>query len=408
MMRQRGVETAETVQDVPVHAVSASPRAARHVSPAVDRAPDRPASKPTPEARLSRKLEEAAGLKDALLAKLEEVLRLKRYFQDGIADVRSQLAVRIQNSGRRTYQQAIKDQRIELDLRTIQRRLAAIDELAGPIGWLAHAAEAVDYGIRRTRIDMAMAPYTDGADLQRLYQSLEVLMRQYALTDDRLLIDNQTVEARPLAVIWQEFGSPVKKVALVQGAGDPKIKGALVDWAGTAADRRIWKELCRGDFSHASQLTMISAEAAACLASDQVKELFLSGLKELSGAAARNLVKWPGKWLILNGLSSISPAAARQLARWRGARLSLNGLVELSPQAAAALAKWAGRDLEMVSLSVGEGRKGRGILAPLKKWENSGRRLFVSPALRRMLDNFEGGTRQADAKRVKSRKGGKN
>ncbi len=404
MLHQRGAEPVPALKASRSVKVAAPSEPAASPPPETEHAVRRPPEETTPEARLARKLDEAGRLKDALLGKLEEVLRLKRYFQDGIEDVRSQLAVRIQNNGLRSYRQAVKDQRIELDLRTIQRRLAAIDELARPIGWLAHAAEAVDYGIRRTRIDMAMAPYTAGADLQRLYAELDLLTRRFALTDDRLLIDDQTVEARPLAVIWQEVSSPVKKAALVEGSGE-KIRGAFVDWAGSAADRRIWKELCRGDFSNAAQLTMISSEAAACLASDQVKDLFLGGLKELSGAAARNLVKWPGRWLVLNGLRSISPAAARQLSRWRGARLSLNGLEELSPQAATALAAWGGRELEMVGLTVKDERQARRILAPLGKWEATGRKLFVSPGLRRVLDALRADGAGRGAKPAGGKKG---
>ncbi len=385
MMHRTGVTTPEAVKTAAEHKGSPAPPMAKTFPAKVEPEPSRKTAPPTIETRLAVKLDQAANLREALVGKLEEVLRLKRYFQDGVEDIRSQVAVRIQNSGVRSYRKAMQDRRIELDLRTIQRRLAAIDELSRPIGWLAYAAEAVDYGIRRTRIDMVMAPYTAGADLKRLYQELENLTTQYALRNERLLIDGQTVEARPLTVLWQEINSPVKKASLVRGE---RLKGTFVNWAGSAADRRIWKEICRGDFSHASELTMISAEAAACLASDQVKDLFLSSLRELPGAAARNLVKWPGKWLVLNGITTISPAAARQLSRWRGTRLSLNGLVELSPQAAVSLASWGGRDLEMVNLSVKDGRTARQVLEPLKKWEGRGRRLFVPPAVRRMLDSL--------------------
>lgn len=342
---------------------------------------------PTAEVRLSSILTEAQNLKEALLGKLEEVLRLKQYFRDGIADVRSQVAARVQNNGIRAYPQAIKDQRIELDLRTIQRRLAAIDELSRPINWLVHAAEDVDYGIRKTRIDLTMAPFTAGADLKQLYHNLEVLTRQYALTDDRLLIDGQSIEARPLAAIWQEMMAPVKKVAWLQGAGNG-VKGNFVNWAGSAVNRRIWQEVCQDNFSHLSDLTMISSEAASCLADDQVKDLFLSELKELPGAAARNLAKWNGSWLVLNGLSSISPAAARQLASWQGACLSLNGLVELSPQAAGALSRWKGRQLELINLAAKGGKVSLSVLKSLKSWETGGRRLFVSPKVRKVLDRL--------------------
>lgn len=342
---------------------------------------------PTAEARLSRKLADAQNLKETLLGKLEEVLRLKQYFRDGIADVRSQVAARVQNNAIRTYRQAIQDRRIELDLRTIQRRLAAVDQLNQPVSWLARAAEEIDYGIRKTRIDLTMAPYTAGVDLMRLQTALEDLTRQYALTDDRLLIDGQSVEARPLTVIWQEMNTPIKKVTWVQGAGGG-VKGTFVNWAGSAANRKIWREICQGNYSHVSDLTMISSEAAACLAADRVKDLFLGGLAELPGAAARNLAKWPGSWLVLNGLAGISPAAARQLANWQGTCLSLNGLVELSPQAAGALSRWKGRQLEMVSLTAKGGKTSRSVLKPLKKWEARGRRLLVSPEVRKILDRL--------------------
>jgi len=387
MIHRQGVVSPEPEKTAMQQEEKPAPPEGRHPAAEVDQEPSEETAAPTAETRLARKLNDTGRLREALLGKLEEVLRLKRYFQDGIQDVRSQVTVRIQNSGVRSYRQAIADQRIELDLRTIQRRLAAIDELNRPIGWLAHAAEAVDYGIRRTRIDLSMAPYTAGVDLNRLFHELEGLTKKYALTDERLLIDGQTVEARPLNVIWQEVISPVKKVTWIQGDGSG-VKGTFVNWAGSAANRRIWKELCRGDFSHAAELSMISSEAAACLASDRVRDLFLGGLRELPGAAARNLVKWPGKWLVLNGLTSISPAAARQLSRWRGKRLSLNGLVELSPQAAASLAQWGGRDLEMVSLTVKDTRKAGQVLGPLKKWESGGRRLFVPPDVRKMLDRL--------------------
>jgi len=374
--------TVDLRQENPMPAVARHPAA--EISPQL---PLAPAPEMTEASRLSQKLSDAQNLKEKLLGKLEEVLRLKQYFRDGIADLHSQVATWAQNSTMRTYQQAVQDRRVELDLRTIQRRLAAIDELNRPIDWLAHAAEEIDYGIRKTRIDLTMASYTAGADLNQLHNALEALTRQYALTDDRLLIDGQHVEARPLAVIWQEMTAPVKKVSWVEGAGGG-TKKTFVDWAGSAANRRICQEICQGDFSHASDLTMISVEAATCLADDRVKDLFLSGLVELPGAAARNLAKWRGNWLVLNGLTSISPVAARQLAHWQGTRLSLNGVVALLPQAAVSLSKWKGRQLELMSLSATGAKTAHSVLAPLKKWETGERKLFVSPETRKVLDRL--------------------
>lgn len=360
-----------------MHTVSTEPK--KMVPAAVKAEP------PSPGAALQHKLAEAQRLREKILAKQDDILSLEQYFENAIYHQRDQIRQQLQKDHIRSFQQAANNEELALALRTIQRQSASVQALQEPLEWLGSAGEALDYGIRKTRIDFQMAPYTRGADLKRLTQFTAGLIRKYTINDERLLMNVHQVAPVPVKAIWKDIAAGIEKAAWVQNtdAATESVRPNLGQWL---VNRKIWRQICHGDYHRKSNLTMISAQAAACLSQDKVRELFLDSLEELPAAAAYHLARWPGDWLAINGITALSAAAAQQLAKWKGQRLSLNGLETLSPQAAGFLSRWRGRQLELVSLSITNRDDARQVISALKHWMGSGGKLFVSRKMRRKIE----------------------
>ena len=96
-------------------------------------------------------------------------------------------------------------------------------------------------------------------------------------------------------------------------------------------------------------LTELSEKTAIALANSETYYLSLEGLTELSDAAAESLSKHEGG-LGLDGLKVISDAAAESLSRFQ-ADLSLGGLTELSNLAAESFSKYDGYRLRLKGLN---------------------------------------------------------
>jgi hypothetical protein len=100
--------------------------------------------KPKPPGKYDKylaKLEEADRLREELLEKKEEIYKLKLHYRNGIAELMDQVGQEIQETGISSYAQALENKRIELILRTIQRRQIYIKELEKPDRWLHNGSE---------------------------------------------------------------------------------------------------------------------------------------------------------------------------------------------------------------------------------------------------------------------------
>jgi hypothetical protein len=116
--------------------------------------------------------------------------------------------------------------------------------------------------------------------------------------------------------------------------------------------------------------------------------LFLSGLTELTPAAARHLFQWNGSWICLNGLRVLSPRTAHYLFQWQGNWISLNGLTEFPAETGQALLQWNGTQLELMGLQYIEGSPEKIEIEFLAQWEQFGGKLFVPDNVRKKIDAF--------------------
>ena len=87
------------------------------------------------------KIEDITRLRDELLAKKEEIYRLKLHYRNGIDEMKDQIFMEIQDGNVSTFAKALQNKRIELGLRTIQRREAYIQELEKPDQSIRSSAE---------------------------------------------------------------------------------------------------------------------------------------------------------------------------------------------------------------------------------------------------------------------------
>ena len=316
------------------------------------------------------KLEDAGHLRDELLEKKEEIYRLKLHYQSGITDLEEQINREMQKEGITSYAQALKKKNIELNLRTIQRRRSYIDGLEKPTQWIKQGSEEILYLKRKAEFDLQLVDIAAGIDMDRHMRHIAAAIQQYQPCAEKLAVDRNDADLLPLEVIWGQLRNKKKNT----GQALP-----------SAADEKITKEICSGNFEHIQELTSISVETAKCLSKMNGSDLFLNGLTALSPAAAKYLFQWSGSWICINGVKELSPAAAQYLFKWKGSWISLNSLIEFPPELAAYLMEWEGNQLELMGLQYNKNNVDQKALKYLALWETTGGKLFISEDVRKEM-----------------------
>ena len=313
------------------------------------------------------KIEDITRLRDELLAKKEEIYRLKLHYRNGIDEMKDQIFMEIQDGNVSTFAKALQNKRIELGLRTIQRREAYIQELEKPDQWVHNGSEELLFLKRKALLDLHMTEIASGIDLDRHMRDMTAAHQKYQPSADKLAVDPPPAELTPLETIWRSILNQQAK----------KVQAPLEQ-----KNRDIIAEICSGNYGRIAELTAMTPEAARCLARINGAELFLNGLTQLSPKEAEYLFKWQGNWICLNSLKNLSPAVAKHLFKWEGNWVSLNGLTELPPELALYLTKWNGNQLELMGLSYENLKPDKKTLKYLALWETMGGKLFVSDDIR--------------------------
>ena len=333
-----------------------------------------------------KQLSEMEILREELLIKEGEIADLKQEYELGINGVEDEI-IRIKNRERiRSYKQAIENNAIELNLRTIARRRAYIKGLDRPAQWLQFGSEELLYQIRKTRMDLIVADSAEGIDLAGLMQGNDLLLDQYNLDPEKLAVHVNSSESKNMEKVWTAVLQREKDTILSRVATDGQTKkGKKLRNDLSERNRHIWNEICDGNFEHKNEITALSPQAAKCLAAWKDADLFLNGIDNLSPISARNLFSWKGNWVCLNGFRDLSPDVARHLFEWNGNWISLNGLASLSFEATMYLPRWKGSKLELMGLRPDEMISDPLALKHLAQWENAGGTLYVNEKVRELM-----------------------
>jgi hypothetical protein len=323
----------------------------------------------------SAKLQEITALRDRLLLKQEEVMHLKKRYQDGIEELENKISDKLQKGQSNTFLQAMEDSAIAFKLRTIQRRQAYIQQLEDPSSWIHQACEELLYIKRRTMMDLQVAEIADGIDMNKHVRNIDAAVRKYQPTADRLAADMTNAQLEPLEAIWNRIQDKTQLYAPVRAHSQNHI---------------ISEQICNGIYNRLSELSEISAETAKCITEMQASDLFLNRLTEISPAVARQLFKWKGNWVCLNGVRALSPRSAHYLFQWEGNWISLNGLTEFPAEIGETLLQWDGHQLELMGLQYAEDFQTRIALEYLARWEQAGGKLFVPKEVRKKIDELHG------------------
>lgn len=319
------------------------------------------------------KIEEVTALRDSLLFKQEEVMRLKNQYQEGIEELEKEISDELQKGESNTFLQAMENNSIAFTLRTIQRRQAYIQQLERPSKWIYQACEELLYIKRRTLMDLQVAEIAGGIDMNKHVQDINAAVRKYQPAADKLAPEMTNTQLEPLEVIWERIQEKTQQYASVRAHSKNQI---------------ISEQICTGNFNRLTELSELSDETARCITEMQASDLFLNGLSEISPGAAKQLFHWKGSWICLNGVRALSPRTARYLFQWNGNWMSLNGLTEFPAEIGEILLQWDGRQLELMGLQYREDFPARIALEYLARWESAGRKLFVPQSVRKKIDEM--------------------
>jgi hypothetical protein len=317
------------------------------------------------------KIKDAGLLRDELLEKKEEIYQLKLHYQNGIADLEEQINRELQKEGITSYTEALKNRRIELNLRTIQRRWSYIQGLEKPTRWIRQGGEELLYLKRKAEFDLQLIGIAGGIDMDRHMRHIGAAIQKYRPSAEKLAVERENTGLLPLETIWGQM----KNQKMKTGKALPNV-----------TDEEITKEICSGIYERIAELTGMSAATAQCLSKINGSDLFLNGLTTLSPAAAKYLFQWRGSWICINGIKELSPAAAQYLFKWEGNWISLNGLIEFPPELATYLMDWEGKQLELMGLRYNKENADPKALKYLALWETMGGKLFISDDVRKEIE----------------------
>jgi len=321
------------------------------------------------------KIKEISMLRETLLRKKEEIGQLKKYYQEGIAELEKEIFDEISSAKPDTFLQAIENKRIEFGLRTIQRRQAYMQQLDRPSEWIYTACEELLYLERRATVDLQVAEVASGIDLNMHMRHMNTAIEKYQPTADRLAVDMTDAQLESLENVWEQIQTRNLQTS---------------NRHASSKNRVISEQVCSGIFKRVTEISEISVEAAKCIAEMPGSDLFLNDLSEISPRAAKYLFQWNGSWLCLNGFKALSPRVANYLFQWDGGWISLNGLTEFPAEIGQILLQWQGKQIELMGLRYTHGSFDNIGIEYLVRWERSGGKLFVPQEVREKIDELKG------------------
>ncbi|MCK7502629.1 MAG: hypothetical protein MZV70_00040 [Desulfobacterales bacterium] len=133
------------------------------------------------------KLREVDALRQTLLAKKEEILKLRQNYQEGVLEVEEEAARLIKRTGIDAPAQALKHRQLDLALKSIQRRQAYRDGL-GETAALdrTRRPEELLYLKRRAIIDLQLKEIAEHIDFKSNMLEIDSAISKYQPTAERL------------------------------------------------------------------------------------------------------------------------------------------------------------------------------------------------------------------------------
>lgn len=147
------------------------------------------------------KIESVTALRDSLLLKQEEIMRLKKHYRDGIEELEKEIWDESRKRQCKTFFQAMENDSIAFTLRTIQRKQAYIQQLEKPSKWIHQACEELLYIKRRTLLDLEVAEIVAGIDMNQHVRRIDAAVEKYQPNADKLAPEMANPQLEPLEAI---------------------------------------------------------------------------------------------------------------------------------------------------------------------------------------------------------------
>jgi soluble lytic murein transglycosylase-like protein len=173
-----------------------------------------PLPKPKPPSKqetVEAALDEAAGILAELAGKKNEISELLRFYRNGINELEEQMIQEMQKKRITSYSRGVRTKRVELGLRTIQRRGVYIRKLKKSNLWVKSGSEELLYLKRKAQFDIQLIDIASGINLDRHMKRLSAAILKYRPTAEKLAIKLPDADVIPLETIWSRIIKPKDK-----------------------------------------------------------------------------------------------------------------------------------------------------------------------------------------------------
>ena len=168
---------------------------------------------PDKSSKFKAAIGDAAGLINELVQKKREIKELIEHYQTGINDLEDQILQDAQEKKIASYTRAAINKRVELKLRTIQRRRHYIRQLENTKNWIKSASEELLYLKRKAQFDLPLIDIVSGIDIGRHMKHLSAAIQRYRPTAENITKDPPDPNFPPLETIWSRIVNPKQKTA---------------------------------------------------------------------------------------------------------------------------------------------------------------------------------------------------
>ena len=158
-------------------------------------------------------LDEAAGILAELAGKKNEINELIRYYRNGIHELEEQIIQEMQKKRITSYSRGVRIKRVELGLRTIQRRRVYIRKLKKSNLWVRGGNEELLYLKRKAQFEIQLIDIASGINLDRHIKQLRAAILIYRPTAEKLATKLPDADILPLETIWSRIIKPTEKTA---------------------------------------------------------------------------------------------------------------------------------------------------------------------------------------------------
>ena len=154
---------------------------------------------------LNRKMAEISSLQFSLAAKIDLAAEKRNRMAQRVIEFQNEITARNRQFNFQSYQAAIRDSRIDYNLKLIQLLHGYITRLNERIEYFKNGQVTLNFFIQQAEDDLMMIKTLNNLDTDRLISQINEILDQYIPESNKPMFDVNDVPLKDAETIWHEL-----------------------------------------------------------------------------------------------------------------------------------------------------------------------------------------------------------